>query len=591
MQLVPRTISVELDGEPVNVTTFAARPVGVSALEVDAHLRDGGLAWAVVNRSDRPVRVRRVSVEMTVDGTAGPIRMWRNGYQSWSPCDTAIVGHHADPSTLSPTFESFHGVHHADQRLARDGEIRSEWVTVIADESNAIALGAIGGSAHDVTFRARRDDATVALSIEAFLGGAVLEPGERRTLHDVRFDGAGQATAADAPELLGAWAAAAGEAEGARTSAPYQVGWCSWYHYFGDITAADIATNLALAGEWPFDVFQVDDGYQRAIGDWLETNEKFPEGLGRLARDIGDRGFRPGIWLAPFLAAPDSQVARDHPDWFARHTNGRPLVAWLNPSWGGGQGGLMWALDTTHPEVLAHLEGVGRDLAALGFTYVKLDFTFAPSLDGGWHDEHRTPAERVRAGYDAVRRGVGDDTFLLGCGVPLGHVVGVVDGNRIGPDVAPEWALPADREVIAGYLRAQPATAHALSNTLARSFMHRRLWLNDPDCLMLRTDSTELSPAAARSWAEVVAISGGMALVSDDLALLGPDAESMLDDVLGTGRRSDDRARDGQPARCDDLMTGELPTTLSSGRIAIGVDFESGSAVRERREGQRIAEK
>ena len=581
MQLVPRTICVELDGEPIEVAPFAPGSVGLGALEVDVELHRDVLVWSVANRSDGPVRVRRARVDMTVADTTAPVRMWRNGYQSWSPCDTAIVGHDRDPSTLSPAFESYHGAYHADQRVALDGEIRSEWVTVIADDTTAVALGAIGGSDHDTTFRASHDADIITLSIEAFLGGALLDSGARRRLHDIRFDGAGHASAADAPELLGAWAAAVGAAEGARTSAPYQVGWCSWYHYFGDVTAADVAANLALADDWPFEVFQIDDGYQRAIGDWLETNEKFPDGLPRLARDIADRGFRPGIWLAPFLVAPDSRLALEHPDWLALDGDGRPLGAWLNPEWGGGRGGVMWALDTSHPDVHAHLEHLGRALTSIGFTYLKLDFTFAPSLDGRWHDERRTPAERVRAGYDAIRRGAGDDAFILGCGVPLGHVVGVVDGNRIGPDVAPVWALPARDEIIPGYLRSQPATAHALGNTLARSFMHRRLWLNDPDCVMLRTDATELSPAGARTWAEVVGVSGGMVLVSDDLALLGPEAESILEDVVAVGRASDARSMGGEPARCDDLMAAADATTLSSGPLTLRVDLDQGTVRRE----------
>ena len=65
--------------------------------------------------------------------------------------------------------------------------------------------------------------------------------------------------------------------------------------------------------------------------------------------------------------------------------------------------------------------------------------TSAPSL---------TPAQRVRAGYEAMRRGAGDDTFILGCGVPLANVVGVVDANRIGQDVAPLWTLPPSEEVV-----------------------------------------------------------------------------------------------------------------------------------------------
>ena len=38
-------------------------------------------------------------------------------------------------------------------------------------------------------------------------------------------------------------------------------------------------------------------------------------------------------------------------------------------------------------------------------------------------------------------------------------------------------------------------------------------------------------------WADTVGESGGMVLVSDDLALLGPDARALLATVLSTERR------------------------------------------------------
>ena len=81
------------------------------------------------------------------------------------------------------------------------------------------------------------------------------------------------------PALLETWAARVGAAGSARTSAPYQVGWCSWYHYFHGVTEQHLRSNLARAADWPFDVFQLDDGYQAAIGDWLDTNDKFPSDL------------------------------------------------------------------------------------------------------------------------------------------------------------------------------------------------------------------------------------------------------------------------------------------------------------------------
>ena len=158
-------------------------------------------------------------------------------------------------------------------------------------------------------------------------------------------------------------------------------------------------------------MFQVDDGYQAAIGDWLDTNARFPSDLAGLAGSIRSSGRTPGLWLAPFLVAPDSEVARRHPDWIARHlvdgVDTGPLRTWWNPPWGGGEDGFMYGLDTTHPEVAAHLEAVAAAVVEAGFPYLKLDFTFSPSVDGGYADPGRTPAERVRDGFAAIRRGAG----------------------------------------------------------------------------------------------------------------------------------------------------------------------------------------
>ena len=50
--------------------------------------------------------------------------------------------------------------------------------------------------------------------------------------------------------------------------------------------------------------------------------------------------------------------------------------------------------------------------------------------------------------------------------------------------------------------------------------MHRRLWLNDPDCLMLRSRETSLTADERGALAAAIAASGGMMLISDDMALL-----------------------------------------------------------------------
>jgi len=534
--------------------------------------------WRLANRSDRPVAVRSVAFVFKLSAS-GPVRMWRHGYQSWSPTGVARLGVDRDPSVHSG-IEVLRAAHHADQRMVGDPyELRSEWVTVLVDDSGPVVMvGFQGSGRHDGTFRLVPDGPR--LEAEAFLGDAVLQPGAAIELHPLAVrTGASQE---EAVTLLEHWADANGRSAGARTAAAYQVGWCSWYQYFHAVTEAHILDNLARSSDWPFELFQVDDGYQRAIGDWLETSPTFPSGLDGLASRITGAGHQAGIWLAPFLAAPDSEVATRHPDWLARRRRSdgslSPLIVWQNPSWGGGRDGLMYCLDTSRPEVTAHLEEVAHAIVQLGYRYLKLDFTFAPSADGVWSDPSLTPAQRVRQGYAAIRAGAGPEAFILACGAPLSHVVGLVDAARIGQDVAPQWSLDPGDEAVPGYLATQPSTQMAWASTAARAFMHRRLWLNDPDCLMLRTSRTRLRPEAAATWARAVGLSGGMALVSDDLGLLGEPARDLLSECLELGRASDAAARAGQTPVVKSLLDAPVPTDMEAAGRRLDVDVLDGSS-------------
>lgn len=543
----------------------------VGGLEVEALVAPERVAWAL--RNDSPHDLALDAVQWVCDlGPAGPWpRMFCNGYQSWSETRTSLLGVASDQSRHPRSFDFIRTLHHADPRRAAPRELRSEMVTVLllaGERSDAgndpIVVGFAGGSSHEGTLRAEIVDGRVELRAEAWLGGAVIRAGGRRELHDVVVY-----RDAPLPELLDAWAREVGSREGARTAAPYQVGWCSWYHYFHDIDERALRDNLARSNDWPFMVFQLDDGYQRAIGDWLRTNDKFDGDTAALAPLIAANGREPGLWLAPFLAAPDSDLAREHPEYLARDIKGgEPLTAMFHDVWGGA----MWELDTTLPDTLAHLESTARALRAAGFTYFKLDFTFSPTFAGTYHDPTRTPAERVRAGYEAVRRGAGDDAFVLACGCPLGSVVGVVDAMRIGPDVAPSWEWSPHDTLWPGYEAAAPSTRAAWNSTLARSFMHRRLWLNDPDCLMLREHETAMTSDQIRAWSLAVAQSGGLALVSDDLALLDAGARSLLDDVVAIGRAADSESIAALPPRCDDLLSPAGPTTLRTSRAVLRAD-------------------
>jgi alpha-galactosidase len=537
-------------------------------LEVSLHRSDAGFTWSVTNQSDFPAEVRSISEVYLLTQVEGELAMFRHGYQSWSQSNVAKPGLDVDPSTVS-TVEMVTMTQHADQRRTRDAQLRSEMVTVMSDNQESLLIGFLGGHLHDGTIRVDQVGSDFELSVEAFLGSVELMPGETRALHEVVIR-----SVSDPIAGLDAWASDVGKGSKARVQAEFQVGWCSWYHYFDQVTEQDLLKNLELAADWPFDVVQLDDGFQSEIGDWLVTNEKFPSGLKGIADSIAAAGFRPGLWIAPFGVSLNSRLAHEHPEWIAKDFSGEPLIGMFGPHWGG----FVHTLDVTNPEVLEHLESLARELVQLGFSYLKLDFTYSPGFDGIWADRSMTPAQRVRAGFDAIRRGAGEDAFILGCGAPLGACIGVVDGMRIGSDVAPFWAPKPELWPYVGYEQTIPSTKNAWRNTLTRAHQHRRLWLNDPDCVMLRTSDTELTPEQVRAWALAVGASGGMVLVSDDLSLLHEESKLLLREVIELGQRSDAASRSGTAPMCTDLMQEFTPRHLEFAGLRLVGDPELGSA-------------
>src|SRR5262245_22727870 len=489
----------------------------------------------------------------------GPLRFLRNGWQSWS-----ATGAHDLDDAGEPGFPSgpwLRGMHHALGTPAADraGWHESHGVTVAGESPRgpACLVGVLErGRAFGVLY-ARRDGEDVLLEAELVVE-ARLEPGQVRPLERVRV-----ALGLDASLLLEAFGEAHGRLASARTAWPFLSGWCSWYHFFERVSEADVLRNLeALAAARPeiaVDVIQIDDGYQRAIGDWLETNGKFPRGLAPLASEIRAAGFTPGIWTAPFCVVAESRVFAEHPDWLLRSGDGL-FRGLLHPAWS--RDAAVYVLDPSREEVRAHLERVFRELRALGFDYLKLDFLYTAAMQATAFDPGLGRAQRLRAGLEAVRAGAGEGAFLLGCGCPLGAAVGVVDGMRIGPDVAPSWAAePAVR--IPGLEETLPQVRAAVRSVLARAWMHRRLWLNDPDCLIARTRDTRLSAEEARTLAIAIAATGGMLLFSDDWPSLSAEGRARVRDTLAAARAVDGLGLPGK-ARALDALAGEFAGEIAA---------------------------
>ncbi|MEA3351228.1 MAG: hypothetical protein U9Q82_11445, partial [Chloroflexota bacterium] len=76
-----------------------------------------------------------------------------------------------------------------------------------------------------------------------------------------------------------------------------------------------------------------------------------------------------------------------------------------------------------------------------------------------------------------------------------------------------------------------PSTRNAIQNTLSRAPFHKRWWINDPDCLLVRPDS-DLTLAEVQSMATAIALTGGSMLLSDDVPNLPPERVRIVQQLL-----------------------------------------------------------
>jgi alpha-galactosidase len=340
----------------------------------------------------------------------------------------------------------------------------------------------------------------------------------------------------------------------ARATGHVPTGWCSWYYFYNRVSEADVVANLDMMAHerHPADYVQVDDGFQSATGDWLAPNEKFPSGMKWLADRIRAAGYKPGIWLAPFVMHEGSAVLRQRPEMALRTDEGDILFVetWL---------GRCAVLDCTHPRSEEWLRDVvGTVVRDWGYEYLKLDalaFAASPASRVRYHAKGTTAPANLRRGLEIVREAAGNDTFILGCTCHFGPAVGLVDAMRVGPDVKEVWSNGPN-----------PSVRHAMRLTLQRNWMHRRWWVNDPDCLIVRETDTELNEAEVRFLATAIILSGGMVVASDNLPKLGADRRALALALVPPA---------GVAARPADPNAGPVPPAwradLGDGRSLVGI--------------------
>ncbi len=295
--------------------------------------------------------------------------------------------------------------------------------------------------------------------------------------------------------------------------------WCSWYSLLKWITEPDLLKVLHNLGDLPFDVFQLDDGWQDNSGQW-EPNKKFPSGMAAFADKIKATGRRAGIWLAPFITSEKERLFHERPDWLLRDEQGnlvRTGLHWTNNT---------YALDLTQPEVLEWLDKLIRKVVGWGYEYLKLDFLHAGAAVGKRHTD--VPREEAYRNAMQVMRNAAGDSYILACGAPIIPSLGLCDGIRVGPDVTPFWL----NKPLSVWLNNPNDLA---TQNGIRTSIHR-LWLKplvniDPDVMFFRSKHNTLKPREKQLLQDLGVITGFKA-TSDLPQWLNQDETTSLKNFL-----------------------------------------------------------
>ncbi|MCX6037896.1 MAG: alpha-galactosidase [Chloroflexi bacterium] len=409
---------------------------------------------------------------LTLSLPAAPVRYLYSGWQSWSLTawvDTDRPIRPMRPSLLHPM--------QADPVYARETRPHGSWYGAVElPDGQVLFLGALGLESHVML-----DGQSLVGWYESGNGEWLLVSGDETEFMARYAELLGKRLGKgrdDSTSILR-------QAQDLR-SAPYRV-WCSWYSLYTEIYETQLLKILSdlspfdSAQGLPFDVFQIDDGWQIGIGDW-EPNAKFPSGMDGLAARIQETGLKAGLWLAPLLVVPSASVYHEHRDWLLHDENGKLVSAGFN--WGE----QLYALDTTHPVALDWLTALMKKVRGWGYDYAKLDFLYARALPGKHHVD--MPREAAyRNGLKTIHAALGE-AYLLTCGAPILPSIGLCDGMRVGPDVAETYTSHRDDDLLMNF--AAPGVRNALRTTF------NRLWLQplvhtDPDVVYFRSRQNNLT--------------------------------------------------------------------------------------------------
>ncbi len=302
-------------------------------------------------------------------------------------------------------------------------------------------------------------------------------------------------------------------------------GWNSWDYYRWTVTEDAVLENAEFIAADPVlsqhvKRIIVDDGWQYAYGEW-EANSLFPHGMAYLANRIRKLGMEPGLWVAPTILDLHSRIAQLHPEMLAKSPGGIPAPCWEIMK------RRVFLLDVTMESSQKYIRDLLEKMLGWGYTYFKLDFLGSLLSARSFFDRSITPGKLMALSIGTAYRQVAGRAKLLGCNYLFNGGPDMADIVRVGSDIHARWKNIRQNAV----------------SVAARFWCNKKLWINDPDFALCRSQDTADDPEMQRLRPSIVFADPDspedssplydFSLVGDDV--FRPQMEVLLSIVLMAG--------------------------------------------------------
>lgn len=224
-----------------------------------------------------------------------------------------------------------------------------------AENSGEVLVGTLGWTGNfRFTFEVDQQQALRVVSgINPYASAYTLQPKEVFRTPDFYFtyswEGKGKAS-----RNFHDWARQYQLKDGLQTRMTLLNNWEATYFDFNEEKLVHLMDDAVKLG---VDLFLLDDGWfankyprssdRQGLGDWQETRDKLPNGIGYLTEVARKKGIRFGLWIEPEMVNPKSELYEQHKDWVI-HLPNRQEYYFRN----------QLVLDLSHPKVQDYVFGV-----------------------------------------------------------------------------------------------------------------------------------------------------------------------------------------------------------------------------------------